>query len=87
MKRFIQPDELARDSRFVRQQNLVATLLSQLPDDPEKVAELFERLEPIIEKGVRGTAAEADLQRFPRTSGAPGHRRGGDPVRRQGEQP
>jgi uncharacterized ferritin-like protein (DUF455 family) len=64
MKRFIQPDELARDSRFVRQQNVVASMLAQLPDDPEKVAELFEKLEPIIEQGVRGTAAEPLFEEY-----------------------
>ena len=39
-------DELARDSRFVRQTNLMATVLSQLPDDVDKLVEAFEKLAP-----------------------------------------
>ena len=33
MKRFIDHQELARDSRFVRQDNAQATVLAGLPDD------------------------------------------------------
>jgi uncharacterized ferritin-like protein (DUF455 family) len=58
MKRFIAHHELARDSRFVRQDNIAATVLSTLPDDVDKVVEMFDRLTPIIEVSVRGTAAE-----------------------------
>jgi uncharacterized ferritin-like protein (DUF455 family) len=58
MKRFIAHHELARDSRFVRQDNIAATVLSTLPDDVDKVVEVFDRLTPIIEVSVRGTAAE-----------------------------
>jgi uncharacterized ferritin-like protein (DUF455 family) len=58
MKRFIAHHELARDSRFVRQDNVAATVLSTLPDDVDKVVEMFDRLTPIIEVSVRGTEAE-----------------------------
>ncbi len=58
MKRFIEHEELARDSRFVRQTNLAATILSTLPDEVEPVVEAFEKLAPLIEKSIRGTAAE-----------------------------
>jgi uncharacterized ferritin-like protein (DUF455 family) len=59
MKRFIEPNELARDSRFIRQDNVAATILSTLPDDVDAVVAAFEKLDPIIEVGVRGTQAEA----------------------------
>jgi uncharacterized ferritin-like protein (DUF455 family) len=58
MKRLIHHSELARDSRFVRQDNVTATVLSTLPDDVGAVAEVFDRLAPMIEASVRGTAAE-----------------------------
>ncbi|MGH0029965.1 MAG: ferritin-like domain-containing protein [Myxococcota bacterium] len=58
MKRFIEPNELARDSRFIRQDNVASTMLSTLPDDVDAVVEAFERLDPIIEVSVRGTEAE-----------------------------
>jgi hypothetical protein len=58
MKRFIAHHELARDSRFVRQDNVAVTILSQLPDDVAKVVEVFEKLAPIIEISVKGTEAE-----------------------------
>ena len=45
MKRFIAHHELARDSRFVRQDNVAATVLSTLPDDVDKVVEMFDRLD------------------------------------------
>ena len=57
MKRFIHFDELARDSRFVRQTNVIATVLSTLPDDVDKVVEAFSALDPMIAKSVQGTAA------------------------------
>jgi len=37
MKRFIHYDELARDSRFVRQTNLMTTILATLPDEVDNV--------------------------------------------------
>ncbi len=58
MKRFIHYDELARDGRFVRQPNALATVLAQLPDDVDAVVNAFEKFTPIIEQSVRGTAAE-----------------------------
>ncbi len=58
MRRFIEHEELARDSRFIRQTNLAATILASLPDQVEPVVEAFEKLTPLIEKSVRGTAAE-----------------------------
>ncbi|MBW2396977.1 MAG: DUF455 family protein, partial [Deltaproteobacteria bacterium] len=58
MKRFIQHEELARDSRFVRQDNAQATVLSTLPDDVEAVVNVFEQFSPMIEASVRGTAAQ-----------------------------
>ena len=58
MKRFIQHEELARDSRFTRQSNVVGTMLAQMPDDVDTIVETFEKLESVIEQGVRGTAAE-----------------------------
>jgi uncharacterized ferritin-like protein (DUF455 family) len=64
MKRFIPHTELARDRRFIRQQNLAADLLAKVPDDVDAVVELFEKLAPIIETGVRGTAAEPLYDRF-----------------------
>ncbi len=58
MKRFIDPQELARDSRFVRQDNAQATVLASLPDDVDVVVNLFEQFTPAIESSIRGTAAE-----------------------------
>jgi uncharacterized ferritin-like protein (DUF455 family) len=58
MKRFIQHDELARDSRFTRQTTVLSNLIAQLPDDVNAVVGLFEKFAPIIEKATRGTAAE-----------------------------
>ncbi len=58
MKRFIHHSELARDRRFIRQENAVATLLSSIPDDTDAVVEILERLDPLIAKGVKGTHAE-----------------------------
>ena len=57
MRRFIHHSELARDSRFVRQDNTTATVLASLPDDVDKVVEVFEKLTPLIEASVQGTAA------------------------------
>jgi len=58
MRRFIQHSELARDSRFVRQDNAQATVLSSLPDDVDAVVKVFEQFAPMIEASVKGTAAE-----------------------------
>jgi len=59
VKRFIEHSELARDSRFVRQDNAQATVLSTLPDDVDAVVAVFEQFAPMIETSVRGTTAEA----------------------------
>ena len=58
MRRFIHHSELARDSRFVRQDNTAATVLASLPDDVDTVVEVFEKLAPMIEASVQGTAAQ-----------------------------
>jgi uncharacterized ferritin-like protein (DUF455 family) len=58
MRRFIAHSELARDSRFVRQDNAQATVLAQLPDDVNAVVEVFDKFAPMIERSVKGTAAE-----------------------------
>jgi uncharacterized ferritin-like protein (DUF455 family) len=58
MRRFIHHSELARDSRFIRQDNALATVLATMPDDVDAVVSVFEKLDPMIEKGVRGTDAE-----------------------------
>ncbi|MSP42016.1 MAG: DUF455 family protein [Alphaproteobacteria bacterium] len=58
MKRFIHFDELARDSRFVRQDSAANNLLAMLPDDVDTVVDVIEKFDPIIEASVRGTAAE-----------------------------
>ena len=59
MKRFIEPHELARDRRFIRQDNVMVNVLSTLPDDVDKVVDVFDQIAPIIEEGVRGTDAES----------------------------
>ena len=64
MKRFIQHEELARDSRFVRQDNAQATVLSTLPDDVDTVVEVFDQFTPMIEASVRGTAAEPLFEEY-----------------------
>jgi uncharacterized ferritin-like protein (DUF455 family) len=58
MKRFIEHEELARDSRFARQQNVLSTFLSQVDDDVDAVVEMFDKLAPAIEASVKGTASE-----------------------------
>ncbi len=58
MKRFIQHEELARDSRFTRQTTALSTVLAQLPDDVDAVVAVFEKFAPLIEQSTRGTAAE-----------------------------
>lgn len=58
MKRFIHHEELARDSRFVRQSNAQSTVLANLPDDVDAVVAAFDRFAPMIEESVQGTAAQ-----------------------------
>lgn len=58
MKRFIAPDELSRDSRFVRQTNTIGNLMAGLPDDVDAIVEIFEDLDESFERSARGTAAE-----------------------------
>jgi uncharacterized ferritin-like protein (DUF455 family) len=58
MKRFIQHEELARDSRFIRQDNRLATVLSAMPDDVDTLVNAFEQFTPMIRESVRGTSAE-----------------------------
>ncbi len=58
MKRFIDPNELARDTRFIRQSNALTTVLATLPDDVDAVVETFEKLDPMIAESVGGTDAE-----------------------------
>jgi uncharacterized ferritin-like protein (DUF455 family) len=64
MRRFIEHHELARDSRFVRQDNAQATVLSSLPDDVDTVVAVFEKFTPMIESSVRGTAAEPLFEEY-----------------------
>jgi len=64
MKRFIQHEELARDSRFVRQDNRLSTVLANMPDDVETVVNAFEQFSPMIEESVRGTSAEALFEEY-----------------------
>jgi len=58
MRRNIEANELARDSRFVRQDNAMSTVLAAMPDDVETVVNAFEQFTPMIEASVRGTSAE-----------------------------
>jgi len=58
MKRFIQHEELARDSRFVRQDNRLSTVLAAMPDDVDTIVNAFEQFSPMIEESVRGTSAQ-----------------------------
>ena len=58
MKRFIHHEELARDSRFVRQDNAQSTVLATLPDDVDTIVDAFEQFSDMIEQSVKGTAAE-----------------------------
>jgi len=57
MRRFISHEELARDSRFIRQ-NALTDLLVSLPDDVDAVVEAFDNLAPLIEAGVKSTPFE-----------------------------
>lgn len=58
MKRFLHHDELARDSRFVRQDNAQSTVLATLPDDVDTIVDTFQQFSDMIEGSVKGTAAE-----------------------------
>ena len=58
MKRLIHHSELARDSRFLRQQNTQGTVMAQLPDDVDAVVKAIEQIAPLVEMGVKGTAIE-----------------------------
>jgi uncharacterized ferritin-like protein (DUF455 family) len=58
MRRFIHHSQLARDARFVRQDNIAATVLSTLPDDVNTVVDVFSKLDAMIERSVQGTEAE-----------------------------
>ncbi len=58
MKRMIHHSELARDSRFVRQDNALSTVMAELPDEVDVVVDMLEKFSPMIEESVRGTAAE-----------------------------
>ena len=64
MKRLIHHDELARDSRFIRQDNVIGTIMASLPDDVDAVVEAFEKMEPMIEQSVLGTAAEPLFEEY-----------------------
>jgi uncharacterized ferritin-like protein (DUF455 family) len=54
MRRFISHHELARDSRFIRQ-NAITDIMAQMPDDVGTVVEAFDNLGPMIEATVKGT--------------------------------
>ncbi len=64
MKRMIDHDELARDSRFIRQSNVMSTVLAELPDDVDAVVDILEKFSPLIEASVRGTAAEPLFEEY-----------------------
>jgi uncharacterized ferritin-like protein (DUF455 family) len=57
MKRFISPDELARDRRFKRA-NSRNQLLRSLPDDVDSIVDVLEKVGPKIRERVRGTELE-----------------------------
>ncbi len=57
MKRFISPDELARDSRFTRQRSR-NQLVRSLPDDVDEIVRTLEQIAPKIKERVRGSALE-----------------------------
>ena len=57
MKRFMDPEELARDRRFKRAQNRNA-LLQSLPDDVDQIVKIFETIAPKLRKRIEGTALE-----------------------------
>lgn len=57
MKRFLEHHELARDSRFIRQ-NAITDVMAQIPDDVDTVVQAFENLDPLIAAGVKGGPLE-----------------------------
>ncbi len=57
MKRFIQPNELARDRRFKRAK-AGNQLVTTLPNDAEKIADVLELVGPKIRERIAGTALE-----------------------------
>ena len=57
MKRFIEADELARDSRFKRAKS-GNTLIRNLPDDVDEIVRVFEAIGPKIKERVVGTGLE-----------------------------
>jgi uncharacterized ferritin-like protein (DUF455 family) len=58
MKRFMAPDELARDRRFKRARAR-NQLLQSLPDDVDAIVRVFEQIAPKLRERVAGTALEA----------------------------
>jgi len=64
VKRFIPHEELARDSRFVRQDNAQVNVLASLPDDLDVVVGVFEKFSPMIEASVQGTAAQPLFEKY-----------------------
>jgi len=58
MRRFIAPEELARDQRFVRSRSR-NELLRSLPDDVDTVVRVLEQVGPKLRERVAGTALEA----------------------------
>jgi uncharacterized ferritin-like protein (DUF455 family) len=57
MRRFIAPEELARDRRFVRSRSR-NELLRSLPDDVDTVVRVLEKVAPKLRERVAGTALE-----------------------------
>jgi len=57
MKSFMSHDELARDRRFIRQ-NDITDVFASLPDEVDGVVEAFDALAPAIESSVAGTEFE-----------------------------
>ena len=64
MRRFIHHSELARDRRFMRAENILATILGSLPDEVDAVVDAFQRLDPLVAESVKGTAAEPLYEEF-----------------------
>ena len=54
MRRFISPDELARDRRFKRV-NPRNQLLESLPDDVDEIVRVFETIAPKLRERIEGT--------------------------------
>ncbi len=64
MKRMIHHDELARDSRFIRQSNVLSSVLAELPDDVDAVVDALDPFSGVIADSVRGTEAEPLFEAF-----------------------